>query len=87
MTISQALSRIYETYSEDELLNAKDEPDYEIIERFSGRPALLVLFGDDPHGTNAIRRRAKRAFQRIGHGCAPAEALANARRILKQDQS
>ena len=83
---TEAIARIYETYSADELRDAKDEPDSETIERFSGRAALVVLFGDDAHGTNATRRRVKRAFQRAGHGRSPGEALATARRTLGLDQ-
>ena len=36
MTKSEALAKIYETYSEDQLLDAKDEPDTEFIEQFLG---------------------------------------------------
>lgn len=87
MSRTEATARIFETYSEDQLRDAKDEPDNEAIERFSGRQALVVLFGDDAHGTNATRRRVKRAFQRLGHGRSPAEALANARWVLGLDRN
>ena len=36
MTNTEALARIYLTYSQEELLNAMDEPDAEIIEHFLG---------------------------------------------------
>ena len=36
MSKSDPVARIYETYSEEELLNAKDEPDAEIVARFFG---------------------------------------------------
>ena len=42
MTKSEALARIYETYSEEELQHAKDEPDAEFIERFLGVAATQV---------------------------------------------
>lgn len=40
MTKSEALAKIYEAYSEEELLYAKDEPDAEFIERFLGISAV-----------------------------------------------
>lgn len=86
MTSAEAIARIYETYTAEELRDARDEPEIGVIERYSGRQALVVLFGDDPHGTNATRRRVRRAFHKAGHGRSPAEALANARRILRQDE-
>ncbi len=36
MTKTEALAKLYLTYSEEELLNAMDEPDAEIIEHFLG---------------------------------------------------
>lgn len=86
MSGTEAVAKIYETYTADELRDAKDEPDSEVVERFSGRAALVVLFGEDAHGTNTTRRRVKRAFQRAGHGRSPADALANARRVLGLDR-
>jgi hypothetical protein len=84
MTNSQALARVFESYTEDELLNAKDEPDTEIAERFTGTGTVVTLFGDDAHAT---RRRVKAAFVDAGHGKTPAAALTNARRIFRQDEA
>ncbi len=42
MTNTEALARIYLTYSEEELLNAMDEPDAEIIEHFLGIRGIRV---------------------------------------------
>ena len=85
MSTAQSLARIYERYTEEELRNAKDEPDTDVQERFTGRAALAFLFADDPQGTHATRRRVKRAFQGAGHGMTSSQALANARRIFRQD--
>lgn len=85
MTNTQALARIYETYTEEELRIARDEPDTGVAERFTGRAALTFLFGDDPQGTNATRRRVKRGFASTGHGMSSKAALANARRIFRRD--
>ena len=87
MSSAEAIARIYETYTEQQLRDAKDEPDTGVIQRYSGHQALVVLFGDDPQGTNATRRRVRRAFEKAGHARAPAQALANARRIFKRDEN
>jgi hypothetical protein len=42
MTKSEALARIYETYSVEQLLNAKDEPDADTIESFLGVDGFRV---------------------------------------------
>jgi hypothetical protein len=46
MRKSDPVARIYETYSEEELLNAKDEPDAEIVARFFANGE----FRADPYG-------------------------------------
>jgi hypothetical protein len=86
MTKSEALSKVYETYSEDELLSARDELDTRVNERFSATATILTLFGDEARNARTTHRRVKRAFHGASHGASPAEALANARRILKQDE-
>lgn len=85
MSTAQSIARIYDRYSEEELRNAKDEPDTDVQERFTGRAAVAFLFTDDPHGTHATRRRVRRAFEGAGHGMPASQALANARRIFRQD--
>ena len=42
MTNTEALAKIYLTYSQEELLNAMDEPDAEIIEHFLGIRGIRV---------------------------------------------
>lgn len=84
MTKSEAIARIYESYSEDEILNARDEPETRTNERSAA--TVLRLFGDETREADATRRRVKRAFHDAGHGSNPAEALANARRIFKRDE-
>jgi hypothetical protein len=87
MTNSQAIARIYETYTEDELRDAKDEPDYGIEIAYAAMADVVALFDDDKCIAHATRNRVRRAFQNTGHGVGPADAIANARRILKQDDA
>ena len=42
MTKSEALAKIYETYSQEELLYAKDEPDEDTIGRLLGAGEVPV---------------------------------------------
>ena len=85
MTKSEALAKILESYTEEELFGAKDEPDTSVA---STRSATVVEFhGGERHAANTIRRHVKRAFHAAGHGQTPANAIANARRIFKQDET
>jgi len=81
MTKSEALARIYERYSEDELLDAKDEPEYDATTEFTGAANIVALFDDFAHTT---RNRVHRAFREAGHGKTAADAIANARRIFRR---
>lgn len=84
MTKSEALARVYERYSEEELRNAKDEPEHDAATGFTGRSNVVALFDDLGHAT---RKRVKSAFHKAGHGKTPADAIANARRIFRQSGS
>ena len=81
MTSSEAQAKIFETYSEEELFNAKDEPD---TGTFTGSATVTTLYGTKRHAT---RRRVKRAFHDAGHGKKPFDALANARHVLGLDKT
>jgi hypothetical protein len=85
MTKSHALTRNYETYTEDELLNAKDEPDTAIATHFNGSAKIFTLYDNDGPSGYATRIRVKQAFYDAGHGSTPAQAIANARRIFRRN--
>ena len=85
MTRAQALASIYERYTEDELLHAKDEPDTDFARGFVETASVITLFRDAGEDSHATRQRVKTAFADAGHGRSPCEALANARRIFRQD--
>ena len=87
MTESQAIARIYQTYSEEELRNAKDEPEHDTVSVYGTTAKIVMLFDDDKHFAHSTRNRLRRAFQDAGHGASPADAMTNARRILKQDET
>lgn len=84
MTKAEALAYILETYSEEELRNAKDEPDTITVDA-TPSATVVTLHGDEHRARNATRRHVKAGFQRTGHGRTPADAQANARRIFRQD--
>lgn len=87
MTKSETLARILETYSEEEIYYAKDEPDTTITAP-RGRSATIVTFyGSEEHAANATRRRVKRAFHDAGHGQDESEAIANARRVFRHGET
>ena len=81
MTRSEAQAKTFETYSEQEFFNAKDEPD---TGTFTGSATVTTLYGTKRHAT---RRRVKRAFHDAGHGKEPIDALANARHVLGLDKT
>ena len=68
MTKPDALARIYETYTENELLNAKDEPDTDVVERFTGSATVATPHSGGEHGPHTVWRRIKRAFLDASHG-------------------
>ena len=87
MTKSHALTRTYETYTEDELVNAKDEPDTAIATHISGSAKIFTLYDNGGPTGYATRIRVRQAFYDAGHGKSPAEAIANARRIFRQNEA
>jgi len=83
MTKSEALAKILETYTEEELRGAKDEPDT-VVDYTGARSATVTtLYGEQEYAARATRRKVKRAFHAAGHGKRPADALTNARRVLR----
>ncbi len=86
MTKAQALAFILETYSEEELRNAKDEPDTIRVET-TPSATVVTLYGSEQRARNATRRHVKAGFRSAGHGHGPAESIANARRIFRQDEA
>jgi len=87
MTKSHALTRIRETYTEDELLNGKDEPDTAIATHLIGSAKIFTLYDNGGPTGHATRIRVKQAFYDAGHGKSSAKAIANARRIFRQDEA
>ena len=87
MTQSQAIARIHETYTEDELRNAKDEPEHDTAFAYGATATVVTLFDDDKYFAHTTRNRLRRAFRDAGHGASPADAIANARRVLRQDET
>jgi hypothetical protein len=85
MTKSEALAKIFETYSDTELLIAKDEPETDITAGFGEATNVVDLFDDGRYAAYATRERVRQAFRNAGHGVTAADAIVNARRILKQD--
>ena len=85
MTKSEALAKIFDAYSEDQLLTAKDEPETDITAYFGEATNVVDLFDDGRYATYATRERVRQAFRNAGHGVTAADAIDNARRILKQD--
>lgn len=82
MTKSKALAKILESYTEEELRDAKDEPDTR-----TWTATVHTLHSGEDDAASTTRRHVKRAFHTAGHGRHPAEALANARRIFRQDET
>ena len=87
MTESQAIARIFATYSEEELRNAKDEPEHDTVSSYGATAKIVMLFDDDKFFAHSTRNRLRKAFQDAGHGASPVDAIANARRILKQTEA
>ncbi|NCF30103.1 MAG: hypothetical protein GWP69_22235 [Gammaproteobacteria bacterium] len=87
MTKSHALTRIHETYTEDELLNGKDELDTAIATHLIGSAKIFTLYDNGGPTGHATRIRVKQAFYDAGHGKSSAKAIANARRIFRQDEA
>lgn len=85
MTKTEALARILESYTEEELRYTKDEPDS--TEGTTWTATVHTLHAGEERAANTTRRHVKRAFHAAGHGTNPAEALANARRIFRQDEA
>ena len=85
MTKSEALARIFETYTEDELLIAKDEPETGVPDCTGEATNVIDLFDNGRYAAYATRERVRVAFRNAGHGVTAADAIVNARRILRQD--
>ncbi len=87
MTMTDAVARIFETYTEEELLNAKDEPDTEIAAHVDAIANVFSIYGSGTTSTSAGKDRVKQAFHKVGHGSSATAAIANARRIFNRDQA
>ena len=85
MTTSEALAKIFESYTEDELLIAKDEPETDVSDCSGEATNVIDLFDHGRYAAYATRERVRLAFRNAGHGVTAADAVVNARRILKQD--
>ncbi len=85
MTTSDALARIFETYIEDERLNAKDEPDTEIAVHVDAIASVFSIYGSGKAPSSATKNRVKQAFHKVGHGSSATVAIANARRMFNRD--
>ena len=60
MTKSHALTRIHETYTEDELLNGKDEPDTAIATHLIGSAKIFTLYDNGgPTGHATLKSTAQ----------------------------
>jgi hypothetical protein len=77
-----ALAKILETYTDVEIRNAKDEPDTAVNDTRTRSATVVTLYGGREHAARATHRKVKQAFHAAGHGKRPADALANARRVL-----
>lgn len=87
MTMTDAVARIFETYTEEELLNAKDEPDTEIATHVDAIANVFSIYGSGKAPSSATKSRIKEAFHKVGHGSSATAAIANARRIFNRDQA
>ncbi len=59
MTMSNALARIFEIYTEDELRDAKDEPDTDIAAHVDAIANNFAIYGKRTRQPTTARRRAK----------------------------
>jgi len=59
MTMSNALARIFEIYTEGELLDAKDEPDTDIAAHVDAIAKEFAIYGKRSRQPMTARRRAK----------------------------
>jgi hypothetical protein len=82
MTQSEALAKILESYTEEELRHTKDEPNTIVDDAGSRIAAVTTLYSGPNHTARITRRKVKRAFHEAGHGKPAADALANAKRVL-----
>lgn len=87
MTKSEARAKIMETYTEEELRGAKDEPDTVANDTGPRSATVTTLYGGHEYAARVTRRKVKRAFHAAGHGKRPADALINARRVLRVDEA
>ena len=85
MTMTDALARIFETYTEEELVNAKDEPDTEIAAHVDAIANVFSIYGSGKAPSSATKNRIKQAFHKVGHGSSATVAIANARRMFNRD--
>jgi len=85
MTMTDALARIFDTYTEEELLNAKDEPDTEIATHVDAIANVFSIYGSGKVPSSRSKNPVKEAFHKVGHGRSAALAIANARRMFNRD--
>ena len=85
MTMTDALARIFDTYTEEELLNAKDEPDTEIATHVDAIANVFSIYGSGKVPSSATKNRVKEAFHKAGHGSSATVAMANARRMFNRN--